>query len=78
MGDGLDVEVLLPALDRGGTPFTTARQLRSMDGEIPSSVALRMRGRPLLSKSATASRLNSGVKSRLVSVIEHLPTPAGA
>ena len=78
MGEALDVGVLLPALDRGGPSFTTARQLRSMEGEIPSSVAICMRGRPLLSKSATASRLNSGVKSRLVFVIEHLPTPAGA
>ena len=78
MGEALGDGVLVPALDRGGPPFTTARQLRSMEGEIPNSVAICMRGRPLLSKSATASRLNSGVKSRLVFVIKHLSTPVGA
>jgi hypothetical protein len=78
MGPAVGDGVLLPALDRGGPPFPIARQLRSMEGEIPSSVAICMRGRPLLSRSATASRLNSGVKSRLVFVIKHLPTPSGA
>ena len=68
----------LELLDRGAAPLTTARQFRNIEGEIPNSVAICMRGRPLLSKSATASRLNSGVKSRLIFVIEHLSAPAGA
>lgn len=62
----------------GWPPCTTLRQLRSIEGEIPSSVAICIRGRPLLSSRATASRLNSGVNSRLVLVIKHLPAPAGA
>jgi len=66
------------ALDRGDAPWARARQLRSIEGEIPSSVAICMVGRPLLSSSATASRLNSGVNSRLAFVIKHLPAPAGA
>ena len=78
MGKALGDGVLAPALDRGGPPFTTARQLRSIEGEIPNSVAIRIKGRPLLSKRATASRLNSGVKSRLVFAIEHPPSPSGA
>lgn len=63
-------------LDRAGPPFTTARQLRSIEGEIPNSVPICIKGRPLPSSRATAWRLNSGVKSRLV--FEHPPAPAGA
>ena len=38
------------------------RQLRSIEGEMPSSLAIRLNGRPLLTSMATASRLNSSVK----------------
>src|SRR5262249_60501342 len=38
------------------------RQLRSIEGEIPNSLASRLNGRPLLTSRATASRLNSSVK----------------
>ena len=55
-----------------------ARQFRSIDGWIPSSAAICICGRPLLSSSATASRLNSGVNSRLVFVIRHRSAPKGA
>lgn len=41
---------------------------------IPSSAVNCSCGVPLLSSGATTSRLNSGVNSRLVFVIEHLPT----
>ena len=70
------------ALLSGGTPAATAReraapvwmaarQFRSIDGEMPTSVATCINGRPLFSRSATASRLNSGENSRLVSVIQN-------
>ena len=53
-------------------PRTTVRQFRSIDGEIPTSVATCISGRPLLSSSATVSRLNSGENSLLVFGIAHL------
>ena len=37
------------------------RQLRSIDGAMPSSPAICVSGRPLLTSSATASRLKSSV-----------------
>src|SRR5215472_16029309 len=38
------------------------RQLRSIEGEMPSSLAIPLNGRPLLTSRATASCLNSSVK----------------
>jgi hypothetical protein len=42
-------------------PSLRLRQLRSIEGEIPSSLAIWITGRPLLASRATASRLNSSV-----------------
>ena len=69
-----------PAARGGGEepPISAERHCLSMDGWIPSSAAICICGRPLLSKSATASRLNSGVNSRLVLPIKHLRRPQGA
>ena len=68
-----------PAARGGGElPVSPERHCLSMDGWIPSSAAICICGRPLLSKSATASRLNSGVNSRLVLPIKHLRRPQGA
>lgn len=68
-----------PAARGGGEPpINPVRHCLSMEGWIPSSAAICICGRPLLSKSATASRLNSGVNSRLVLAIKHLPRPQGA
>ena len=47
-------------------PFTVPRQLRSIDGWIPNSVAIWVSGRPLDASSDTASRLNSSVNDRRV------------
>ena len=57
--------------DRAVPPRTTVRQFRNIDGEMPTSVATCINGRPLLSSSATASRLNSGENSLLVFGIDH-------
>ena len=65
------------ALDRAVPPRTTARQVRNTDGEIPTSAATCISGRPLLSSSATASRLNSGENSLLDFGIEHLHALTG-
>jgi hypothetical protein len=62
------------ALVRGAAPWAMARQLLSMQGEIPSSVAIWIRGRPLLSRSATASRLNPASSSSS----NTFPLPIGA
>ena len=43
-------------------PHCHCAQLRSIEGEIPNSLASRLNGRPLLTSRATASRLNSSVK----------------
>ena len=51
-------------------PWIAARQFRNIDGEMTTSVATCINGRPLFSSSATASRLNSGANSRLVLVIQ--------
>ncbi len=64
-----------PGCGREATPFRLARHCLSIDGWIPSSAAIRICGRPLLSSSATASRLNSGVNSRLAFAIQHHPRP---
>src|SRR5262249_16413604 len=48
--------------DPGSRPPLPLRQLRSIEGEIPSSLAIRLNGRPLLPSRAIASRLNSSVK----------------
>jgi hypothetical protein len=58
-------------------PRTATRQFRSIDGEIPTSVATCISGRPLLSSSATVSRLNSGENSLLVFGIAHLHALTG-
>ena len=55
--------------------ISTVRHWRSMEGWIPSSAAICICDRPLLSRRATASRLNSGVNSRRVFAIKHLPRP---
>jgi hypothetical protein len=65
------------ARDRALPPRTAARQFRSIDGEIPTSVATCISGRPLLSSRATVSRLNSGENSLLVFGIAHLHAPTG-
>src|SRR5262249_12756371 len=59
-------------------PPLPLRQLRSIEGETPSSLAIRLNGRPLLTSRATASRLNSSVKRRRPWLIRHLSAPAGA
>jgi hypothetical protein len=61
----------------GAVPQPTARQLRSIEGWMPSSMATCINGRPLLSSKATASRLNSSVNVRRVFVIQHLLAPCG-
>ena len=43
-------------------PMLRWRQLRSIEGEMPSSLAIWINGRPLLASRATASLLNSSVK----------------
>jgi hypothetical protein len=65
------------ALDLGVPPRTAARQFRNIEGEMPTSVATCINGRPLLSSSATASRLNSGENSLLVFGIKHLHALTG-
>ena len=67
-----------PGCGREANPFKLARHCLSIDGWIPSSAAICICGRPLLSSSATASRLNSGVNSRLAFAIQHHPYPHGA
>jgi hypothetical protein len=47
--------------DPASRPPLPLRQLRSIEGEIPSSLAIWINGRPLLTSKATASRLNSSV-----------------
>ena len=64
-----------PGCGREVTPFKLARHCLNIDGWIPSSAAICICGRPLLSSSATASRLNSGVNSRLALAIQHHPRP---
>lgn len=71
-GDGIGETFGVAALDRAFPPRTTVRQFRNIDGEMPTSVATCISGRPLLSRRATASRLNSGENSRLVFAIIHL------
>jgi hypothetical protein len=66
----VDLELLVP-------PRTRARQFRNIDGEIPTSVATCISGRPLLSSRTTASRLNSGENSLLVFAIAHLHALTG-
>ena len=58
-------------------PPITNRQLRNIDGEIPTSVATCINGRPLLSSRATVSCLNSGENSLLVFAIAHLHALSG-
>lgn len=65
------------ARDRALPPRTIARQFRSIDGEMPTSVATCISERPLLSSRATVSRLNSGENSLLVFGIVHLHAQRG-
>src|SRR6202051_3262167 len=69
-GDGSCGAPAATARERAAPVWMAARQFRSIDGEMPTSVATCIKGRPLLSSSATASRLNSGANSRLVLVIQ--------
>ena len=48
-----------------------------IDGNIPTSLATRVSGRPPLSGSATASRVSAGENSRLVFAMRHLPAFTG-
>ena len=48
----------VPGRGRGAAPFRAARHCLSMEGWIPGSAATCSSGQPLLSNSATASRLN--------------------
>ena len=68
---------LLPAAvgSHLSAPCATASAWRVGSRVRPRSASV---GRPLLSSRATASRLNSGVNSRLVFAIKHLPRPQGA
>jgi len=50
------------AADLAFRPPPRLRQLRSIEGEIPNSPAIRTNGRPLLASRAIASALNSSVK----------------
>ena len=71
-GDGIGVRPGdAAARDRAVPPRTTVRQFRSIDGEIPTLVATCINGQPLLSSSATASRLRSGENSLLIFVTNH-------
>ena len=74
-GDGIGETLRVAALDRAVPSRTTARQLRNIDREIPTSAATCIKGRPPLSNSATASRLNSGENSLLVFAIRTPPMP---
>ena len=76
-GDGSAGTPSVATLDRVAPSRTTARQFRSIDGEIPTSIATYVRSRPLVSSNATASRLNSGENSRLVFAIAHLHALTG-
>src|ERR1700729_4474644 len=69
-GDGSCGAPAATARERVAPVWMAARQFRSIDGEMPTSVATCIKGRPLLSSSATASRLNSGANSRLVLVFQ--------
>ena len=71
-GDGSCGAPAATARERAAPVWMAARQFRSIDGEMPTSVATCIKGRPLLSSSATASRLNSGANSRLVWSSKHL------
>src|ERR1700722_1802404 len=69
-GDGSCGAPAATARERAALVWMAARQFRTIDGEMPTSVATCIKGRPLLSSSATASRLNSGANSRLDLVIQ--------
>ena len=58
---GADASVLGRNAGPAFRPPLRPRQLRSIDGAMPSSVAICVNGRPLPARSATASRLNSSV-----------------
>src|ERR1700723_184131 len=69
-GDGSCGAPAATARERAAPVWMAARQFRTIDGEMPTSVATCIKGRPLLSSSATASRLNSGANSRLALVFQ--------
>ena len=58
---GADVGIGRSA-DPASRPPLPLRQLRSIEGEMPSSLAIWLNGRPLLTSRAIASCLNSSVK----------------
>jgi len=70
--------IILLSAGGGEPPISAERHCLSIEGWIPSSAAICICGRPLLSRRATASRLNAGVNSRRVLAIKHLPRPQGA
>lgn len=70
-GDGIGKIPGVAALGRAIPPCTAICQFRNIDGEMPTSLATCINGRPLLSSRATASRLNSAENPRLVLVIQH-------
>src|SRR5205807_297529 len=60
-GCGADAGIARSA-DPASRPPLPLRQLRSIEGEMPSSLAIWLNGRPLLTSRAIASCLNSSVK----------------
>jgi hypothetical protein len=51
--------------------FPRLRQLRSIEGEMPSSLAICSNGRPLLSSSAQCNRLSLELIAELTSSLAH-------
>src|SRR6266568_5732788 len=70
---GADAVVLGRSAGPAFHPPLRPRQLRSIEGAMPSSPAICVNGRPLLASRATASRLNSSVNGRRPWPIRHLP-----
>src|SRR4051794_2156265 len=62
-GSGTEGEATIGCgADPAGPAVLRLRQLRSIEGEMPSSPAIWINGRPLLASRAIASLLNSSVK----------------
>jgi hypothetical protein len=57
-------------------PSLRLRQLRSIEGEMPSSLAICSNGRPRLANSTTASRLNSSLNRRRPRPFDTFPLPS--
>jgi hypothetical protein len=79
-GSGTECGAGADVLGRNASPAfrppLRPRQLRSIEGAIPSSPAICVSGRSLLASSATASRLNSSVNCRRPWPIRHLSAPS--